>query len=428
MTPAAVPSTAMPTADDSQSIHPMTNHKTDDSTGVRSEKAEATNIEFSRAALAGDEVEFVTQAMSAGTLAAGGEFTTMAEELLSSWHHGAAVLLTTSCTSALELAAMTLGIGPGDIVVVPSFTFPTTASAFARTGARIRFVDIDPITLGMDPASLAASLDDAVTAVVPVHYGGVACDIDGVLQAARNVGAAVIEDNANGIFSTLREQPLGTFGRMSALSFHQTKSLTCGQGGALVLNDPDDVERAEILADKGTNRRGFLRGACSAYTWQLTGSAFALGEAQAAHLLAQLQRRHLILDRRSEIWDRYRLALGPVADRLRLTLPHDPGPKSARHGFYVLVGGEDRRDHILNELNSVGIAATFHYQPLHRSPAGRAVSDGPAHCPTADRISAQILRLPFHNGLSDNDVDRVITALVEACRRHPVQPGPHRGT
>lgn len=140
---------------------------------------------------------------------------------------------------------MTLGIGPGDIVVVPSFTFPTTASAFARTGARIRFVDIDPITLGMDPASLAASLDDAVTAVVPVHYGGVACDIDGVLQAARNVGAAVIEDNANGIFSTLREQPLGTFGRMSALSFHQTKSLTCGQGGALVLNDPDDVERRD---------------------------------------------------------------------------------------------------------------------------------------------------------------------------------------
>ena len=366
----------------------------------------------------GRELELVAEAMDGGWTAAAGPFSRIAEQLLSDAHDGAAVLLCTSCTGALELAAMTLGIGPGDVVAVPSFTFPSTASAFARTGARLRFIDIDPNTLGMDADHLAEQLDHRVKAVVPVHYAGRQASIEAVCAAADRVGAQVVEDNAHGMFGAHGGEALGTFGSMSTLSFHETKNFICGEGGALVINDRSHLENAEILLHKGTDRRRFDRGQVDKYTWQLTGSSFGLSDVLAAYLVGQLEAREALLGLRGLLWRRYRDALAPRSEELGVTLPEVPdGDVSAWHMFHLLIEGEHRRDRVLAQLHSAGIGATFHYQPLHASPAGRALADRPAHCPVTDAVSAQLLRLPFHNRLSSTDADRVIDALIDALER-----------
>lgn len=375
-------------------------------------------IRFNRPSLMGRELELIAEAMDGGWTAAAGPFSRRAEAALADAHDGATVLLTTSCTAALELAAAVLDLGPGDVVAVPSFTFPTTASAFARTGAALRFIDIDPETLGMDPDHLADQLDDRVKAVIPVHYAGRAASIEAVCDAASSVGAAVVEDNAHGLFGSHRHRPLGTFGRMSTLSFHETKNFICGEGGALVINDPADVDRAEILLHKGTDRRRFDRGQVDKYTWQLTGSSFGLSDVLAAYLVAQLEDRSEILGLRSALWHRYRDALAGHADRLGITLPVVPeGDTSAWHMFHLLIDGEGRRDRVLADLQADGIGATFHYQPLHSSPAGRALADRETDCPVTDRVADQLLRLPFHNRLSAVDADRVLDSLTRALER-----------
>lgn len=363
----------------------------------------------------GRELELVAEAMDGGWTAAAGPFSRRVEAALSEAHGEARVFLTTSCTAALELAAATLDLRPGDVVAVPSFTFPTTASAFARSGASLRFIDIDPETLGMDADHLAEQLDDRVKAVIPVHYAGRAASIEAVCAAASTVGASVIEDNAHGLFGTHQGRPLGTFGRMSTLSFHETKNFICGEGGALVLNDPADVDRAEILLHKGTDRRRFDRGQVDKYTWQLAGSSFGLSDVLAAYLIGQLEARDEILDLRSALWHRYRAALATQADRLGITLPVVPeGDTSAWHMFHLLIDGEGRRDRVLARLQADGIGATFHYQPLHSSPAGRALADREAHCPVTDRVANQLLRLPFHNRLTATEADRVLDSLTRA--------------
>lgn len=363
----------------------------------------------------GRELALVAEAMDGGWTAAAGPFSRRAEAALSDAHDGATVLLTTSCTAALELAAATLDLGPGDVVAVPSFTFPTTASAFARNGAALRFIDVDPDTLGMDPVHLADQIDERVKAVVPVHYAGRAASIEAVCDAASTVGATVIEDNAHGLFGTHNGRPLGTNGAMSALSFHETKNFICGEGGALVINRPADVDRAEILLHKGTDRRRFDRGQVDKYTWQLTGSSFGLSDVLAAYLTGQLEAREEILGRRSALWHHYRDALSPVADHLGITLPVVPeGDTSAWHMFHLLIDGEHRRNRVLARLHADGIGATFHYQPLHSSPAGRRLADRTAHCPVTDRVADQLLRLPFHNRLAPAQADRVLDSLTRA--------------
>jgi dTDP-4-amino-4,6-dideoxygalactose transaminase len=375
-------------------------------------------IPFNRPCLAGRELEYMAEAVASGHSASGGAFTQRARALLQEVHQAQDILLTTSCTDALEMAAMLVDVGPGDTVVVPSFTFTSTALAFARERARLRFCDIERQTLGVDPDHLEQLLDDTVRAVVVVHYAGVPCDLDRIVPMCEARGITLIEDNAHGLFATHRGRPLGTFGRMSTLSFHETKNFICGEGGALVLNEAADVERAHVLLDKGTNRKAFLDGAVDKYTWQGLGSSFGLSDILAAFLTAQLEAADAVRAARRRLVERYRALLEPVAGVLGLTLPREPATATpADHMFYVLLSDDTDRNAVISRMRSVGVNPTFHYVPLHSSPAGLALADGPQHLPVTDDVSARLLRLPFYNDMTNADADRVVEALVGAVER-----------
>jgi dTDP-4-amino-4,6-dideoxygalactose transaminase len=366
------------------------------------------------------ETGYVQQALESGWLAGGGPFATRAAAQLTAALGCSDVVLTTSGTDALELAALLLDVGPGDNVVLPSFTFASVATAFARTGARIRFADIERETLGIDPVSLAGQMDDSVRAVVPVHYGGMAFDLTGVLGAIeRFERTQLVEDNAHGLFGTYEGKPLGTFGPVGATSFHATKNLVAGEGGALLINEPSLVKRAHVLADKGTDRQAFLQGTVDKYTWRDTGSSFILAEPLAALLTAQLERRDEIHAKRAALYDRYSTLLTPESKAGRFDLPGSrEGCEPVRHLFYVLVESETVRDLVAADMQAEGIVATFHYLPLHAAPAAARFSDSPAHCPVADDVSRRLLRLPFHTGVDIEGAERVVEAFLRALERH----------
>ncbi len=380
--------------------------------------SEQQPIPFNRSAIEGNELEYIRTAMENGHTSSGGEFAKRAAATLMAETGAPEVLLTTSCTSALELTALMLGVGPADTVIVPSFTFTTTALAFARQGARIKFCDIEPRTLGLDPRHLNELLDDTVRAVVPVHYAGVACDMEGLRKAlADRPDVAVIEDNAHGLFGRWHGQPLGTLGRFATQSFHDTKNIVCGEGGALVVNDERDVDRARVLYDKGTNRRAFFLGQVDKYSWMDTGSSFGLSDALAAYLCAQLERRHVIQDKRRAVYERYEEALAPMADDLGIRLPVVPEYcEQTYHMFYLLLPDRPTRDAVLSGMREQGVIATFHYVPLHSSEAGLKFSAAPAECPVTDDISGRLIRLPFYNGLTTAESDRVVETFVETLR------------
>jgi dTDP-4-amino-4,6-dideoxygalactose transaminase len=329
----------------------------------------------------------------------------------------AEVLLTTSCTAALEMSALLLDLQPGDTVIVPSFTFVSSAVAFARAGAGIKFCDIQPRTLGPDPRHVAELLDDSVRAIVVVHYAGIVCDMDGLREALKGrPDVAVIEDNAHGLFGRWRDQPLGSLGRFATLSFHETKNFVCGEGGALLLNDPEDVDRARVLYDKGTNRHAFMRGQVYKYTWKDTGSSFGLSDVLAAYLLGQLEQREAIQAKRRHLHERYEAALAPHAEELGFSVmrvPEDRRP--AHHMYYVLLSHRDRRNDVLELMRKTGVQATFHYQPLHTSEAGRGFAVRATEFPVSQDVSDRLLRMPFYNNLSDPDVDRVVAAFLGAA-------------
>lgn len=374
-------------------------------------------VRFNLPTFAGPELDYISDAVRTGHTSSSGPYSQAAAKLLQESTGVADVLLTTSCTDALEMSSLMLDLGPGDTVIVPSFTFTSTALAFARQGVNLRFADIEPRTLGIDPAHVKDLMDDSVKAVVAVHYAGVGCDLDGlfeVLDDAEQV--ALIEDNAHGLYGTYRGRQLGTFGRFATLSFHETKNFICGEGGALLLNDAADVDRAHVLYDKGTNRRAFLLGDVDKYSWKDTGSSFGLSDILAAFLLAQLEHADDIQGRRSRVAARYQEALVAHADRLRLQLPHVPEHcGSASHMYYVLMPSQAARDSALVGLRERGVHATFHYVPLHSSDAGRMFSDRSHPCPVADDISGRLLRLPFYTSLSESDQDHVIEAFLEVA-------------
>ena len=375
----------------------------------------AVDIPFNRPCLAGQEMNYVAQAVANGHSSAKGPYTTRAESLLRSELGALDVLLTTSCTEALEMTAMLLDLGPGDVVIVPSFTFSSTATAFARQGATLRFCDIRTPDLGLDPDHVESSMDERVKAIVTVHYAGVASDVTRLRAIADRYGIPLIEDNAHGLFAEHDGTQLGRFGQMSTLSFHETKNFICGEGGALVINDPAFVDQAHILLDKGTNRRQFLEGLTDKYTWQGHGSSFGLSDLLAAFLLAQLERAPEIMAKRRRVHETYHALLEPHADRLGFTLPYEhPGDRPADHMFYVLLPRAGHRAEIIGSMRSRGVTPTFHYVPLHSAPGAAVLADRHQDCPVTDDISARLLRLPFYNDLDTADQERVVETFVQA--------------
>lgn len=379
-------------------------------------QAQQEPIRFNQPSLEGRELEYIRASVEQGHTSSSGPFGDRVKELLSEVTGAIEVFMTTSCTAALELAAMLLDLKPGDTVVVPSFTFTSTALAFAREGARIKFCDIEPETLGIDPEHLASVMDESVRAVVPVHYAGVAGDIDGLFEALSSRGGVeVIEDNAHGLFGRWRGRPLGSLGRFATLSFHETKNFVCGEGGALLLNDQRDVDRSRVLYDKGTNRRAFLLGQVDKYSWKDTGSSFGLADSLAAYLWAQLEQRDVIMNKRRTVWDRYFALLQPHAAKHEFRLPVVPDDcLQAYHMFYLLLPDNDTRNRVLDRMRAAGVQPTFHYVPLHSSEGGRKFAAKPADCPVTDDISGRLLRLPFYNNLRGADAERVVATFLEA--------------
>jgi dTDP-4-amino-4,6-dideoxygalactose transaminase len=350
-----------------------------------------------------------------GRTAGDGPFCRRVENRLSAMLSGHRVLLTTSCTHALELALLALGVGPGREVVCPSFTFVSTANAALRAGARPVFADIEEETLGIDAADLERRLTPRTGAIIPVHYAGVAPDMDRILALARPRGIKVVEDAAQGLAATYHGRPLGALADAGCLSFHETKNVTCGEGGALVVADPEAAERAEIIREKGTNRSAFLRGQVDKYTWVAEGSSYILSDVLAALLDAQLDKLAEIQSRRARIAGRYRegLAAWARAHGVRMPVP-PPGRVANDHIAFLLYPDEASRDRSLDSLRRQGIMATFHYVPLHSSPKGRALGLAGGDFPVTDRIARTLLRLPLHPLLTDADADRVVEAVVAA--------------
>ncbi|MCD4775458.1 MAG: dTDP-4-amino-4,6-dideoxygalactose transaminase [Candidatus Aegiribacteria sp.] len=362
-------------------------------------------IPFNRAALVGSEIEYVQQAIAEGHISGGGSFTEKCQSLLRDSLEVEAVILTTSGTHALEIAALLLDIVPGDEVIMPSFTFVSTANAFALRNARIIFADIRPDTLNIDEEQLPSLLSDRTRAVVPVHYGGVACEMDVINELCGARGITVLEDNAHGLFATYRGKYLGTLGRMAALSFHETKNVTCGEGGALIINDPSLISRAEIIRDKGTDRSRFIRGEVDKYTWVSLGSSYQPSDMLAAYLLAQLEKKREIATKRSILWNRYMDGLDDWAAGNRVRLPTVPdGCGHSAHIFYLLMPNQTSRDVLIERLRRKGILAVFHYQPLHLS----KMAEGNYECPVTESVASRLVRLPLYFGLKETEQDSVI--------------------
>ena len=378
------------------------------------------DIRFNETSVEGSELAYLRESVESGHTSSSGPFSRRAGALLQQETGAQEVLLTTSCTAALELAAMMLDLHPGDTVIVPSFTFVTTALAFTRQGARVLFCDIEPRTLGLDPEHLATLLDDSVRAVVPVHYAGIAGDVDGLRQAlAYRPDVAVIEDNAHGLFGRHRGEPLGSLGRFATLSFHETKNIVCGEGGALLVNETGDIDRVRVLYDKGTNRRAFFLGQVDKYSWKDTGSSFGLSDTLAAYLYAQLERAQEIQTKRRAVFERYERLVAPYAREWGLSLPVVPaGSEPAYHMFYLLLPDRSARDAVLAGMREQGVQPTFHYVPLHDSEGGRRFAARMTECPVTVDVSGRLLRLPFHNNLGEADAERVVATLVSSLSTH----------
>jgi len=372
------------------------------------------DIPYNKPAVVGDEMAYMQDAVARGRISGDGEYSKRCHALLREMLGAAKVLLTTNCTHALDMTGLLLDLKPGDEVILPSFTFVSTANAYALRGARPVFADIRPDTLNLDEAQLESLVTPRTRAVVPVHYAGVGCEMDAILDIARRHNLEVIEDNAHGLLGTYRGRLLGSFGSMSTLSFHETKNFTCGEGGALVINgDRGDrfAERAEIVREKGTNRAKFFRGEVDRYTWVDLGSSFLPSDLLAAYLLAQLEKRQQVQARRLAQWDRYRAELAEWASehgvRLPIVPPHCVHPA---HIFYLLFPGLDGRQRFIDHLKARRILAVSHYVPLNLSEHGRRLG-GVQSCPVAEDVADRLVRLPLYYDLSADEQSRVIEAV-----------------
>jgi dTDP-4-amino-4,6-dideoxygalactose transaminase len=381
-------------------------------------------IPFNRPSFINDEEHFIRLSLNSGHASGDGEFTRKCHELLESALRVPKALLTTSCTHALEMSALLLDIREGDEVIVPSFTFVSSINAFVLRGAKPVFIDIRPDTLNMDETLLEAKIGARTKAIVPVHYAGVGCEMDDIMGIADAHGVPVVEDNAHGLFGAYKGRWLGTFGALATQSFHETKNFTCGEGGALLINDDSFVERAEILREKGTNRSRFFRGQVDKYSWVDIGSSYLPSDILAAILLAQLEQREQIQARRKAIWERYERELGGWAETNSVRLPVVPAHcAQAHHMFYLLLPDLQSRTSFIAALKERNILSVFHYLPLHLSTMGERFGGKAGDCPITEDLSNRLVRLPFFNSMTEEEQGRVIDAVLDFKPELPASRG-----
>jgi dTDP-4-amino-4,6-dideoxygalactose transaminase len=372
------------------------------------------NIAFNRPYMTGKELWYIAQAHGLGHLAGDGSFTKKCSRWLESQTGTRKALLTHSCTAALEMAAILADVGPGDEVIMPSFTFVSTANAFVLRGAVPVFVDIRPDTMNIDEELIEAAVTERTRAIVPVHYAGVGCEMDRINEIAKKHSLLVIEDAAQALMATYKGRQLGSIGELAALSFHETKNIICGEGGALLTNAANFVERAEVIREKGTNRSQFFRGQVDKYTWVDVGSSYLPSELNAAFLWAQMEEATQITQRRLDIWERYHAAFASAERGELLRRPIVPAHCGHNaHMYYILLPDLKRRTAVIEKLRAQSIQSVFHYVPLHSAPAGQRLGRAHGELAVTAEMSDRLLRLPFWIGLEEHQ-DRVIEAVLGA--------------
>jgi len=374
-------------------------------------------IPFNKPFMVGKELYYIAQAVLSGQASGDGQYSKKCQKLLEQRFDAKQAFLTTSCTTALEMAAILCNLNEGDEVILPSFTFSSTANAFLLHGGRPVFVDIRPDTLNMDETLVEAAVTERTKVIAPMHYAGVGCEMDTIVKVAKKCELIVVEDAAQGVNARYKGAYLGTIGEFGAYSFHETKNFSCGEGGALLTNAPRFVERAEIIREKGTNRSRFFRGEVDKYTWVDIGSSYLPSDILAAFLYAQLENMDLITTRRKAIYEDYLNGLRPLAERGVLTLPTIPDTcVSNYHMFYVLLQDQSSRMALIRHLKDRGILAVFHYVPLHTSPMGEQLGYKAGSLPVTEDLSERLLRLPFYYDLHEEDIATVIQEICAFFR------------
>jgi dTDP-4-amino-4,6-dideoxygalactose transaminase len=381
--------------------------------GAYESSSGAARIPFNRPSIVGEEARYMSEAVARGHISGDGEFTRRCQDLLKRELGVVSALLTTSCTHALEMAALLLEVAPGDEVLLPDFTFVSTANAFVLRGATPVFVDVRPDTLNIDERRIEERITPRTRAIIPVHYAGVGCDMEAIEAIAAARRLPIVEDNAHGLFGARAGRLLGTRGSLATLSFHETKNFSCGEGGALLINDPRFVERAEILREKGTDRKRFFRGEVDKYTWVDIGSSYVASDLLAAYLLGQLEQKEKVLAARKRICDRYATELGAWAESRGVALPVVPADcLSSYHMFYMVLPTADARARLITHLADRAILAVFHYLPLHLSAMGRKFGGRVGDCPITESVSDRLVRLPLYTSMTERDQDRVIDGVL----------------
>lgn len=371
-------------------------------------------IPFNKPCFEGKELVYIAEAINRGHISGDGFFTQKCSEFFETELDCEKALLTTSCTHALEISALLLDLQPDDEVIVPSFTFVSTANAFALHGAKIIFADIRPDTLNIDEEQLEKLISPRTKAIVPVHYAGVGCEMDMIMNIASCHSIPVIEDNAHGLFGKYKGQYLGTLGQMSTLSFHETKNFTCGEGGALLLNDSSYTQRAEIIREKGTNRSQFFRGEVDKYTWRDIGSSYLPSDMLAGFLYAQLQEREHIIEHRANIWNRYNDGLREWAKEKSVRLPYVPEHcEQSHHMFYMIMPSVKARQAFIEYMRSAGVHCVFHYLPLNLSDMGVKYGGQKGLCPVSEDVCNRLVRLPFYNKLAKQEQNYIIEKALQ---------------
>jgi dTDP-4-amino-4,6-dideoxygalactose transaminase len=393
-----------------QTVHSMMAHSP--AIGIPTPSADSM-IHFNRPYAAEKSFDYMRQAIDNAHTCGDGPFTKKCHAFLEVQLGIAKALLTTSCTDALEMCALLLGIGPGDEVILPSFTFVSTVNAFVLHGATPVFCDVRADTLNLDESAFERLIGPKTKAIVPVHYAGVGCEMDAIMEIAGRHGVPVVEDNAHGLFGKYKGRYLGTFGALATQSFHETKNFNCGEGGALLINDQAYTERAEIVREKGTNRSRFFRGQVDKYTWVDIGSSYLPSDMLAAYLYAQFETSREIQEIRQRIWTHYQLSLETWAAENGVRLPVVPEHcEQAYHMFYLLLPSLEDRQALISHLKALGITSPFHYLPLHLSDKGKEFGGRAGDCPVTEDVSDRLLRLPFYNDLTEADLDRVVAGVL----------------